>query len=246
MRQTSRFSGLELFTAPKTLSMFLLGGVALGVLGNAVYQLLTNWLSTSNSAAVRIILGAVLALAAVRWLINRLIRRIRATPPLPNKQAPMPRRGLICLVSNNEPSIHKALAWHAKTLQWCRLLCSEQSMPLAQKLRNELQGQGKDVELVFIHDVLDPLECRNTVDRIYTTLPVDLPESEVILDFTGMTSIASVGTVLACLNDQRPIQYTPAVFDSALKVLRPRDPIEIVLNWNIVAGLPTAQPPVPS
>src|SRR5712691_4129300 len=214
MRQTSRSSGLELLTAPKTLSMFLLGGVALSVLGNAVYQLLTNWLSTGNSAAVRIIFGAVLALAAVRWLLNRLTQRIRAIPPLPNKQAPIPRRGLICLVSSNEPPIRTALAWHAETLQWCRLLCSEQSMPLAQKLRNELQGQGKDVELMFIHDVLDPVECRNTVDRIYTNLPVDLPESEVILDFTGMTSIASVGAVLACLNDQRPIQYTPALFDS--------------------------------
>jgi hypothetical protein len=32
MRRTSPASGLELFTAPKTLSMFLLGGVALGVL----------------------------------------------------------------------------------------------------------------------------------------------------------------------------------------------------------------------
>jgi len=227
--------------------MFLLGGVALGVLGNAVYQLLTNWLSTNNSAAVRIIIGAVLALVVVQQLLSRLMQRLRATPPLPNKQAPTPRRGLIGLVSNNEPSIRKALAWHAETLQGCRLLCSEQSMPLAQKLRNELQGQGKDVELVFIHDVLDPVECRNTVDRLYVSLPGDLSESEVILDFTGMTSRASVGAVLACLNDQRPIQYTPAVFDGALTVLRPRDPIEIVLNWNIVAaGLPIAQPPVSS
>ena len=56
MRRTSRSSGLELLTAPKTLSTFLLGGVALGVLGNAVYQLLTNWLSTDNSAAIRIII----------------------------------------------------------------------------------------------------------------------------------------------------------------------------------------------
>jgi len=226
--------------------MFLLGGSALGVLGNAVYQLLTNWLSTDNSAAIGIIIGAVLVLAVMQWLFNRLIQRIHATHPLPNKQAPTPRRGLICLVSNNEPPIRKALAWHAETLQWCRLLCSEQSMPLAQKLRNELQGQGKDAEFVFIHDVLDPVECRNTVDQLYTHLPGNLPEPEVILDFTGMTSIASVGAVLACLNDQRPIQYTPAVFDGTLKVLRPRDPIAIVLNWDVVAGLPTAQPPVAS
>ena len=31
-----------------------------------------------------------------------------------------------------------------------------------------------------------------------------------------MTSIASVGAVLACLNDQRPVQYTPALFDGTL------------------------------
>jgi hypothetical protein len=235
---------LELLTAPKTLSTFLLGGVALGVLGNAVYQLLTNWLSTDNSAAVRIIIGAILALAAVRWLLHRLTQRIRVAPPLPNKQAPTPRRGLICLVSANEPTIRKALAWHAGTLQWCRLLCSEQSMPLAQKLRDELQGQRKEVELVFIHDVFDPVECRNIVDSIYANLPVGLSESEVILDFTGMTSIASVGAVLACLHEQRSIQYTPAMYDKALQAQQPRDPSEIVLNWNSVPELAAARMPV--
>lgn len=245
MPRTSLTRSVELLTAPKTLFMFLLGGTALGVLGSAVFQLLTNWLSTSNSAMLRIIIGAVLVLIVVLWLLHRLAQRLRLAPPLPNKQAPVPRRGLICLVSN-EPTLRKALAWHAATLQWCRLLCSERSMPLAQKLRDELQSQGMDAELVFIHDVFDPVECRHAVDTLYANLPVGLPASEVILDFTGMTSIASVGAVLACLHEQRAIQYTPAMYDKALQAQQPRDPIEIILTWNIAAGPPVSQTSVTS
>ena len=43
-------SGIQVLTAPKTLFTFLTGGIALSVLGNAVYQLLTNWLPTSHLA----------------------------------------------------------------------------------------------------------------------------------------------------------------------------------------------------
>ena len=245
MRKTTRSTGLALLTAPKTLSMFIVGGSALGILGNAFYQLLTNWLSTSNFAAVRIAIGAVLVLAVVQWVLSRWVQRLRPVLPVPNKQTPAPHRGLICLVSN-EPTLRKALTWHQTPLQWCRLICSEQSMPLAQKVRDELREQGKNAELVFIHDVLDPVACRNTVDRLYSNLPPDLDESDVILDFTGMTSIVSVGAVLGCLDEKRPIQYTPAVFDTELKALYPRDPIEIVLSWQLLPKPPTVAAPVQS
>jgi hypothetical protein len=225
--------------------MFLFAGAALGVLGSAVYQLLTNWLSTRNYAVVGIIIGAVLVLVAVQWVLSRWVQRLRPSLPVPNKQTPAPCRGLICLVSN-EPTLRKALAWHQTSLQWCRLICSEQSMPLAQKVRDELQAQGKDAELVFIHDVLDPVACRDTVDRLYSNLPADLDESEVILDFTGMTSIVSVGAVLGCLDEKRPIQYTPGVFDTELKVQHPRDPIEIVLSWELLPKSPSGPAPVSS
>ena len=223
-------SGLKLITAPQTLATFLIGGVALGVLGNAAYQLLTNWLTTSNSAALRIIIGALAVVLGAVWSLGRLAQRLYTAPPLPDKRAPEKRRGIIFLVSN-EPTIRKALDWHKETLEWCRLICSEQSLPLAGKLKAEMKERGVDVELVLINDVLDPVECRNIVNNIYSTLPPGLTESDVILDFTGMTSIASVGAVLACLDEQRAIQYTPAVFDPELKAVKPRDPVEIVLNW---------------
>ena len=231
MLKGSLSSGLRLITAPQTLATFLLGGVALGVLGNAAYQLLTNWLTTSNWAALRIMIGALAVVLVAVWFLGRLAQRLRVAPPLPDKKPPAKRRGIIFLVSN-EPTIRKALDWHSATIEWCRLICSEQSLPLAGKLKAELKERRVDAELVLINDVLDPIECRNTVDHIYTTLPAGLAESDVILDFTGMTAIASVGAVLACLDEQRAIQYTPGVFDAELRAVRPRDPVEIALTWN--------------
>jgi hypothetical protein len=107
-------------------------------------------------------------------------------------------------------------------------------MPLATELEAELQAQGKKAKLVLINDVYDLLECRNQVDEIYTQLPAGLSPSDVILDFTGMTAMASVGSVLACLDEQRSLQYTPAVFDEQLRAMRPRDPVEVVLTWGMV------------
>jgi hypothetical protein len=225
--------GLELLTEPRTLFTFLFSGIALGVMGNAVYQLLTNWLTTANFAVVGIAIGSLLVLLAAMWFLNRLAHRLHPAPPLPDKKPPKKRRGIIFLVSN-EPTIRKALEWHGETLTWCRLICSEQSMPLATKLKAELKEQGKDVELALVNDVLDPVECRNAVDEIYAKLRPDLTESDVILDFTGMTAIASVGAVLACLDEQRAIQYTPGVFDKDLKAIQPRDPVEIVLHWGLL------------
>ena len=226
-------SGIQVLTAPKTLLTFLTGGIALSVLGNAVYQLLTSWLPTSHYTIIGIIVGSVLVLVGVAWMIEHLARRWHPAPPLPNKQPPQQRRGIIFLVSN-EPTIQRALAWHRDTLQWCWLVCSEQTLPLAGKLRAELQAQGKKAELVVLNDVFDLVECRNKVDAIYTQLPAGCTPADVILDFTGMTTVVSVGAVLACLDDQRAMQYTPAVFNEQLHAVQPRDPVEVVLSWGML------------
>jgi hypothetical protein len=175
----------------------------------------------------------MLVLVGVAWIIEHLARRWHPAPPLPNKQPPQQRRGIIFLVSN-EPTIRRALAWHHDTLQWCWLVCSEQTLPLAGKLRAELQVQEKKVEMVVLNDVFDLVECRNKVHAIYSQLPADCTPVDVILDFTGMTTIASVGAVLACLDDQRAMQYTPAVFDETLHAIQPRDPVEVVLSWGML------------
>ncbi len=107
-------------------------------------------------------------------------------------------------------------------------------MLLASKIKADLEEQGRAGYLVLINDVLDPVDCRNKVESIYNNLPPSCTDSDVILDFTGMTVIASVGSVLACLDERRSIQYTPGVFNNELKAVQPRDPVEISLDWNML------------
>ena len=232
-RRLPRVSGIQVLTAPKTLLTFLTGGIALSVLGNAVYQLLTSWLPISNYTIIGIIMVSVVVLVGVAWMIEHLARRWRPAPPLPNKQPPQQRRGIIFLVSN-EPTIQRALAWHRDTLQWCWLVCSGANATPGWETQSGTPGTGKKAELVVLNDVFDLVECRNKVDTIYTQLPAGCTPADVILDFTGMTTIASVGAVLACLDDQRAMQYTPAVFDEQLHAVQPRDPVEVVLSWGML------------
>lgn len=238
-KRRSFASGLELLTSPKTFVTLLVGSVSLGVLGNAVSDLLTNWLTDSTGALLGISLGALLVFCGFAGMVGHLAERLRPALPLPNKQPPHKRRGLIVLVSN-EPTAQRAILWHHDTLQYCWLVCSEQSMPVAIKLKNDLHIQGKDVMLVLLNDVFDLLECRNKVNAIYNNLPAGLSPQEIILDFTGMTSMASVGAVLACMDEQRSLQYTPAAFDDKLQATRPRDPVEVVLTWGAESNGTTA------
>lgn len=88
--------------------------------------------------------------------------------------------------------------------------------------------------MVFVSDVYDPLEFKQKVESIYAALPEGFVESDVILDFTGMTGCASVGSVVACLDEHRPKQYTPGHYNTKLEAKQPIDPVEIVLHWRLL------------
>ena len=75
-----------------------------------------------------------------------------------------------------------------------------------------MKAAGKAVTIVHINDVFDPLEYRDAVEHIYVALPEGWTDNDVIVDFTGMTSCGSVGSVLAAVHRERPIQiYARAV-----------------------------------
>lgn len=233
MKPKSFTSGLQMMLSAQMLVPFLLGTLALAVLGSAVYQVLTNWLGTQTQAAVQIGASSLLVLMVMAALLSYLAGRQRALPPLKNKSAPLQHKRLILLISSEALS-RKAAQWHGATLERCWLFCSAESMPIASKLQAAMESQGKVADLELIKDVFDPLEYHTKVERIYSELPSGWSESDVILDFTGMTACASVGCVLACLNEQRPIQYTPGKFDAALKTMQPFDPVEVVLDWSVL------------
>lgn len=222
-------TGLQLMMNPQAFVPFLVGAIALAVLGNAVFELLLSALGRGTWTVTWITVVSFLVFAGAALWFGRAVLRARPNEPLAGKRRPQPRKGLIVLVSN-EGSLNKALEYHASSLQYCWLLCTAMSAPRAEETRDRLKQEGKEAKQIFVTDVYDPLEVRDKVADIYRTLPDGLRENEVILDFTGMTAVASVGSVLACLNTERPIEYVPAETDKDGKAIGSKDPIEITLD----------------
>lgn len=213
----------------ETLIPFLLSAVCLSVLGNAVTQLLNNWLGTSSRAAIQIVIGTGLVLCLAAAALALALARQRPAPVDLGKELPRSRRGLILLVSKPEVP-RKAMKHHIPMLECCWLICSRESHAVAEKLKEEFADRVKKIEIVFVNDVNDPLAFSEQVNLIYGHLPSGWREDDVIADYTGMTAHGSVGMALACISPQRPMQYTPAIYSKELQAHEPLDPFEIVLH----------------
>lgn len=228
-------TGLQQLFNPQALIPFVIATIMLAILGAAIYDTLKLFFGEGRYSTFLIIsLFALAAFLVTAWLFVRFVNRLKPAAPLVGKQSPDKHKGLILLVSS-EPVCRHAIKWHTPELRHCWLVCSseERSIKPGNALQKELRAGGVNARVVHIEDVYDPVEFRDRVNQIYEQLPDDLSESDVILDFTGMTGCASVGSVLACLSDLRPIQYTPAEFDAALKAVQPRDPVEVLLDWRM-------------
>lgn len=220
---------VEFFFSSETILPFLIGSVFLAVLGNGVYQILTNWLGVTTPNLLKIIGLALLIFLFCVFLLWRRLSRIPVLPPMPNKKTPKKHKGLILLVSRIEPC-RKAIQYHQPVLELCWLICSAKTLGTANELQQEFSATCC-AEPIVINDVHDPLEYRDRVDEIYREkLPQGWNEGDVVSDYLGMTANGSVGMVLACVGSLRPLQYTPAVYNEELKAHIPLDPIEIVLN----------------
>lgn len=223
----------------------MLGSVFLAVLGNAVYDILKNSLGNQTPALVRIAIGSLLIFFAsvgfVSWLVSKRLSRLSSVTPALTKDNPEKHRGLILLVSQKEPC-QQAIRYHLPKLQRCWLICSTQTLAIAEKLRQEFPLVCHDDPIV-INDVYNPLEFRARINEIYLKrLPRGWAETDVIADYVGTTAHGSVGMVLAALGTDRPLQYTPAKLDPETR--RPvgcLPPIEIVLQPN--RKLSTQLPP---
>lgn len=234
MARKSWFSNWQLLFTPEMFLPFLVGGIAMGVLSNAIFQLLTNLLGGTSRSLAGIAVGAIVFLLAATVLLQRLIARKVSLAPIAGKNVPAARRGLILLVSNEE-TCRKAIEHHRLLLKWCWLLHSAQSFDKAVSLQRELEQAQVWCEMVKIQDVYDVVEGQQKVAGIFAALPSGCAEADVILDFTGMTAVVSVGAVLACRNGERAIQYTPAVYDKQLSAHSPLTPIEVTFSWGQVA-----------
>jgi hypothetical protein len=217
------------FFSPEALAPFLLGWLCLGVLSNSLYSLITKLLGDEIPSVVLIGIGSLVVMLTSLYLFERVVTRDRPSQfQQPNVRKPAKRRGLIIMVSHPAPC-RKSIGYHLGTLERCWMLCSKQTLEIAQHLQQQFGEVCIDPPIV-VNDVNDPLEYRRWVDTIYQALPENWQMSDVICDYVGMTAHGSVGMVLACLEHGRPLQYTAARYDDKLKPIESLDPIEIVLD----------------
>jgi hypothetical protein len=229
---------LKVFFSPETIAPFLLGSVCLAVFGNATYDVLKNSFGSTTPELIRIavitLFILLFAIGLVSWIITQRLARIPFDIPfhIRQKQLNQQYRGLILLVSRFE-ACETAIRFHLPRLERCWLICSTQSLEIAQRLCQQFPSVCVD-QPILINDVYQPMEVCDRLHEIYRDrLPRRWQESDVIADYTGMTAHASVGVVLACVGTQRPLQYTPAKLDAQGKVIGSLAPIKVLLEQGL-------------
>lgn len=225
---------LKIVFNPETILPFLVGSVFLSVFGSAIYDMFKLRLGETLPDLIRIAAISLLILMAavlvVCWVLTQRLARLSVDVPFEVQQKKLDRQypGLILLVSQLE-ACEQAIRFHLPVLKRCWLITSEQKLEIAQELGRRFPEVCLD-KPILINDVYNPLEVRDRVNEIYCTrLPKGWREAGVIADYTGMTVHASVGTVLACVGSDRPLQYTPAKVDSHGKIVGSLNPTRIVL-----------------
>ncbi|MCX7719162.1 MAG: hypothetical protein N2111_12295 [Candidatus Sumerlaeaceae bacterium] len=254
MAAPSLRSSLRVMLGSEVVLPFIVGSSVLGISGNAVYDILSSWAGGEPvpRAAVWVLVICVVVFSVVAfwlWWRGRCLTAPVAVPV--SGQPPQKRRGIIVLVSANPQFVEaglRAALYHRPKLEFVWLVYTDKSEPHKDTLRARLIEHGlsaANINDCHLSNPLDPMEVFRLVDGIYTRLPMGLETDDVILDFLGLTAVASVGAVMACLRPERPIQYTPQAPDS--KALHPADPIEIALTWDLVRPeQPASQPEPPA
>jgi hypothetical protein len=216
------------FFNPETLIPFLIGAIFLSVLGNAISDILKAFIGDTTEGAVKIAISSVFIFAFSVWLVEKSLTK--NSPPMDlGKSSPQQHKGLILLVSREEPC-RKAIEHHLPQLEKCWLICSSQSLNTAKQLQQNFP-QIKMPEPLVINDIYDPIEFARVVRNIYDNLPSQWTKDDIIADCTGMTALGSVGTALASLlMKQSRLQYTPAELRNGEPTGNCLSPIEIVLK----------------
>lgn len=205
---------LRLFLETRVPVLFLIGSLALAILGNAVYELLTGVFGATPQFLIALIASAVLIFAFVVAGFQRLLRRLKrrgGTTVEPDRQSP-PHPGLILLVSTNPQAADAdIIAWHQQgaTLRHCWLLASP-SVASSERFRNLKQALLE--RNVTPHPVL--LEDALRADQVYAKVRDAISEAvpvrdawPLIADITGGTKVMTAGLLLACLDAGVPVQY---------------------------------------
>lgn len=166
-----------------------------------------------------IVLGVT---ALILFLLDRALKP-KPKDLVPPDSKPPKMKGLILLVGKGlqgkpaqEQSAHVAIEYHLKNpagrlgLRDCWLIASEDSYTYALELKEEFEKRGIEMHLNKVADpYYDVNDTYGVVSKIYDEdlSKAKLAENEVIADFTGGTKPMSLGMAMACLPNNRAMQY---------------------------------------
>lgn len=234
----------KLLFTPVVIAPFLIGTLALGVASAAVYDLLQDKLGNDVFSHLRIlVLSAIILVTATFVFYLAFAMRSRERLLAINKPHPLKRKGLVFLVSQRD-TLHKAFAYHQPVLERCWLIATSQSWMMATEFKSQHENEIHKIELVPLRDEFDWEECKNIIDGIYQQLPAGWQIDDAITDFTGLTKLATAGAILASMAADRPMQYVPGIYEEQegrRVAIEPTDPIEIVIDRQIVFNAPQSR-----
>lgn len=220
---------IRIFFTSEALVPFFIGTFFLAVLNKALTQIVFNIAGQSTQASVAVaavvtILFIILVIFTARYLTPVGLGEVTLAKDKPDKH-----KGLILLVSREE-ACRKAIEYHLPTLKYCWLICSSQTLEIAERFPREFK-QVRFLEPIIISDVYEPIEFCQAVKKISKNIPKNWTKKDVISDFTGMTAQGSVGMVLGSVSEKIPLQYTPAELDRDRRPTgRSLSPIEIIVE----------------
>jgi len=231
--------------------LFLVGSMALGVMGSALFGLLTRWRGDSTTVLLLLFASAGIGLFVIAVILSALIEvRRQGTELEPNESAAFePHRGLVVLVSpgqgrSSQRSIERHLGRAGKPgVEHCWLLYTAQSKPEADELADRFGGRGAAFTPVPVRDFASIHSAFHAVESaISQAMAEGLGRDDVIVDVTGGTKMMTAGATLACADRRVAIQYMKGKYDAGGRLVPDVDPIPIKVVLAEVLGQPADEP----
>ena len=211
----------EVFTLlfdPRMPFLFVLGGLLLAVMGNAVYGLLLLWWGEGFWGILGALLGALALLALVVAGLYAVLRTGRPRPiALGPEEAAEPRRGLVLFLSPGEGKADEtALQFHRSVLQRVWLIATAEVAEKAERLAREPHLQEVNVTRLDLQQPRDAgASYRLVRESLRQAAEQGLGPGDLYVDITSCLRPAAVGATLAALESGYEIEYVVAEYDRA-------------------------------
>jgi len=197
-----------------------------------LYDSLKDMGGLPATAALIAILGLITLVVVYTYAIVTSRRRAEMATRISDKPNPRRCKGLIVIVSTLEIA-RGAIEYHKETLQCCWLISTPEMKQRAEQLKDQYKEAIAHVIIRPIADRYDTRGCYELTRDIYhqEAPRLGIEPGEVMADITGGTKPMTMGMILACLEEEFPVEHVPTEYDPVtLKPKGPLPPIQIAVD----------------